>query len=124
MMFDSYLFMFKLDIKGGKVMKKKLKGILSKLLFPITVLSCSHVVSKPSLAIPYPASVATEKEFLKKGEKNGALWWFDSNENGARSRTLDQAIQFAKDYNCDEKEVLEIWRRYHKDDVNVTKKVK
>lgn len=104
-------------------MKKKVKHMLSKLLLPLAILSCNHALSKACMNMPNPASVTSEENFLKKGEKNGALWWFDSNERGARSKNLKEAIRFAKEYNCDRKEVLKIWRRYHNDEALVSQKL-
>lgn len=102
-------------------MKKKVKHMLSKLLLPLTILSCNHALSKACMNMPNPASVTSEENFLKKGEKNGALWWFDSNEKGAQSRNLKEAIRFAKEYNCDREEVLKIWRRYHNEEALASK---
>ena len=61
-----------------------------------------------------PASVHTEEDFLTPGSSNKAKWWFGSNSKGAKARSREEAINFAKKYNCDESEILEIWERYHK----------
>ena len=62
-----------------------------------------------------PASVHTEEEFLTPGVSDGAKLWFDSNSKGARARSREEAISFSKKYDCDENEILEIWKRCHKD---------
>ena len=48
-------------------MKKKVKHMLSKLLLPLTILSCNHALSKAYMNMPNPASVTSEKKMVLYG---------------------------------------------------------
>lgn len=101
------------NVYGDGVMSKR--KFLS-MLFGITSLFSSINFSH---AIANPASIATEQDFVSQAGGDAEklvynmTWWFDSNELGAKSRSKQEAIEFAKKYGCDENKILEIWSRHH-----------